>query len=290
MISIEAYRAAIGRFYGKAKKKDRFQSFNNFDMTILKRLDMTFIIVMVLFLISVTPLLIVIGIESYSICMEYIACIKLFCSLTLTYCYTLVVVCTCTDLLALTFQKKANRDVLMQKPSRMQDRKDQKAFEPLVVYKYKDTIIPDGRDMKRNVVEMKLCMGNEANFWLIDEKPVTIKSFLTICGMMKKNSILCLSLACLGILTISTMMMKKLTRLLFYIYVGCTVIFCSFYAYLGYFVMIMQIYSFTSHHDYFPHYMGYVNNTVNNLELYCLNHLKLLQLIIDGYSRWKKQT
>ena len=42
MISIEAYRAAIGRFYGKAKKKDRFQSFNNLDMTILERLDMTF--------------------------------------------------------------------------------------------------------------------------------------------------------------------------------------------------------------------------------------------------------
>ena len=41
MISVEAYRAAIGRFYGKAKRKDKFPSFKTSSMAFLKNIECT---------------------------------------------------------------------------------------------------------------------------------------------------------------------------------------------------------------------------------------------------------
>ena len=162
MISIEAYRAAIGRFYGKSKRKDKFQTFNYFDTTFLNRFDMTFIFIMTLFLMVITPFVIDIGINLFSICMEYISLIKIFTPLIMTYCYGLMVTSICTDLLAITFQKKVNRDVLIQMSPKIQNTNDEKTsqVEPLIQCKYIDTIILDGRHRSRIVVEKRLCMGN----------------------------------------------------------------------------------------------------------------------------------
>ena len=108
MISIEAYRSAIGRFYGKAKKKERCnQPFMGITTSILKEYDWT-LLFMMLYLITVV-LNVELNIDLYWYCMEVMKYIGAVLFIIMIYCYPLMVVCISTDLLALTFQKEVSR-------------------------------------------------------------------------------------------------------------------------------------------------------------------------------------
>ena len=269
MISIEAHRAAIGRFYGKAKIQNKSVTMKGADNLTLFLLIITIILSMICYIFSI-------GIIMY-ICYDHF--IPHILQLMILYGSSIYGICMYSNLLVNMFEKTMNEHILMRESSAdktliqckyvdtfvldmsvldmFQKMKNEHVLmresSPLIQCKYADTFVLntsvlDGRDRKSPDVEMKFCVENGQIYFLIDEKTCNIDSEM-IYNIIVKICSYILILACIS----------------FWLYVSYTV--------------FMNKSVINSH---FNNYIGHENNTQNNLELYLLNHLKLAQLLIDG--------
>ena len=128
MISIEAYRAAIGRFYGKAKKGEKRS-------TTVGNCVMTFSFLVIFLLIIFYGLLIEM-MYTYHIYVPYLI------MLLMTYSVSLVMIFVFSDSLSLIFQRNVNsKNVLMRKSV---------VDETLVQCRNVDTYVIDGRARQSN--------------------------------------------------------------------------------------------------------------------------------------------
>ena len=98
MISIEAYRSAIGRFYGKAKKIDKPKAIQTSEL--------------VCFLFKLFLLMILFLAFAYS---EFFVYVTMVLVLLMAYGYCLTTCCITMDLLASSFQKAALREKMFMK-------------------------------------------------------------------------------------------------------------------------------------------------------------------------------
>ena len=106
MISIEAHRASIGRFSGKAKYLSQTKSCQN-----LKGIDPTLLLFLIMLLeVLVYGLIFMI----LNVFFTYIAALLM---LTVTYGYALWIIKSCSELLSLTFRKVVKSTELMRDPS-----------------------------------------------------------------------------------------------------------------------------------------------------------------------------
>ena len=161
MISIEAHRAAIGRFYGKAKIKNKFQSIDGVD-----------ILIIIIFLLIVS---LVYGAFIGFIYMSFDLCFySYFLPLVLTYCSSISIICMYTDILAITFQKTMCREKIIMKPFCFKTMKSIK--RPLDTCKYVDTFMLDGRDTIYSDVEAKIIVEDGQIYVWFDDKNGFIKS------------------------------------------------------------------------------------------------------------------
>ena len=268
MISIEAHRAVIGRFYGKAKIQKKSANMKGVNMRLFLFI-ITIILSMICYIFSI-------GIIMY-ICYDHF--IPHILQLMILYGSSIYGICMYSNLLVIMFEKTMNEHILMRESSAdktliqckyvdtfvldmsvldmFQKMKNEHVLmresSPLIQCKYADTFVLntsvlDGRDRKSPDVEMKFCVENGQIYFLIDEKTCNIDSEM-IYNIIVKICSYILILACIS----------------FWLYVSYTV--------------FMNKSVINSH---FNNYIGHENNTQNNLELYLLNHLKLAQLLIDG--------
>ena len=128
MISIEAYRSAIGRFYGKARKIDKAKTFQPSEL--IWFLFWMFLLLLVLCAFSFTELFI-----------HFIMVIVLM----MAYGYCLTIFCITMDLVAHSFQNSVHRQRVFRKlrPSLPDGIKPLSALIPCC---YLDTFVLDGRD------------------------------------------------------------------------------------------------------------------------------------------------
>jgi O-acetyl-ADP-ribose deacetylase (regulator of RNase III) len=131
MISIEAYRAAIGRFHCKTVKKDRSQMMTSSEINLL-------------LLITILSLLIY-GLFIVFSCTDFFMYFLLLLIVILTHGYVLLIISISSDLLAMSFEKHAIKERLFRKTSLANG---VKAHQALIHCKYLDTIVLDGRDGK----------------------------------------------------------------------------------------------------------------------------------------------
>ena len=186
MISIEAYRASIGRFSGKAKYLSQAKACQS-----LKGIDPALLLFLVMLL---EVLLYGLTFMTMIVCFSYITALLM---LIVAYGYSLWIVKCCSELLSLTVQKVVKNTELMGDPSRPDGIK----VHPLIPCSYLDNIVPhgscrfldasalDGRDVEtQKSNEMKL------------RKLLTIvtKCMITLC-----NAIICTMSICI-IIELST--------------------------------------------------------------------------------------
>ena len=176
MISIEAYRASIGRFSGKAKYLSQAKACQS-----LKGIDPALLLFLVMLL---EVLLYGLIFMTMIVCFSYITALLM---LIVAYGYSLWIVKCCSELLSLTVQKVVKNTELMGDPSRPDGIK----VHPLIPCSYLDNIVLhgscrfldasalDGRD-----VETQKSSFNE----LKQRKSLTI---VTKCIMMLCNAIIC---------------------------------------------------------------------------------------------------
>ena len=222
MVSIEAYRAAIGRFNGKAKKSSKFQTIPPTEIT--------------MFLFLMTLLLVII----YGLSIAFIFS-GLFMNLMMTYGYILTIICFSTDLLAISFQKMAITERVFRKTSLPSGVK----VHTLIRGRYLDTFVLDGRDGKSDPetderdteIDVKLCSTENNSIKSIDSGKI-YKMFVNAVH----NTIL------FGIMLLTV-------NLIFHV---------------------------SKNGNRLGNYSNHATNTTSCLERYCLNHLKLGQLLIDG--------
>ena len=101
MISIEAHRAAIGRFYGKTKIKDK--------RSVIDKKSLTFFIFIVIFLLIMFYGLLVKILYTFHITLPYLM-------LLVIYSISLASICMLSDSLFMILQKKVcSKNVLMRK-------------------------------------------------------------------------------------------------------------------------------------------------------------------------------
>ena len=183
MISIEAHRAAIGRFYGKAKIQNKSVTMKGVDNLTLFLLIITIILSMICYIFSI-------GIIMY-ICYDHF--IPHILQLMILYGSSIYGICMYLNLLVTMFQKTMNEHVLMRESS---------ADKTLIQCKYADTFVLntsvlDGRDRKSPDVEMKFCVENGQIYFLIDEKTCNIDSEM-IYNIIVKICSYILILACIS--------------------------------------------------------------------------------------------
>ena len=134
MIATEAYRSAIGRYRGKARKIDKIKYGKGIDTTLS------------LFLITFVPVILYgLFITTILICSDYLMYFMAFLLLMLIYGYPLILICICADLLSITFRKIVCKKVLMRKSS---------LDKTLIPCKNLNTHMLDGRD--RTSIERQL--------------------------------------------------------------------------------------------------------------------------------------
>ena len=127
MSSVEAYRAAIGRFYGRPKNRGNIQRIKPAEMTLF------------LFIMTFLPL------PLYVLLIAFIS-IDLF----VYYGYALAIVCFTLDFLFIGFQDMAHKEVTFRLKSHCNGVK----VNTLVHYRYLDTCVIDGRDGKSALKSM----------------------------------------------------------------------------------------------------------------------------------------
>ena len=137
MISIEAYRSAIGRFYGKAKKTDKPKTFQTSGIAWI--------------LFEMVLLLLLYGIFIAFPCIRFFIHFIMFLVLFISYAYCLTFVCIAMDLISLGFEKMAHGSKVFRKPSLPNGIK---AHQALVYCRYLDTFVLDGRDWKTGTESM----------------------------------------------------------------------------------------------------------------------------------------
>ena len=134
MISNEAYRSAIGRFYGKMKKTDKPKTSLPSELTSS--------------LFQMVVLLVLYGLMIAFSCTEcFVYFIMLF-ILFMAYGYCLTIFGITMDLVAVSFQKMTIREKMFRKPSLPNGIK---AHQPLIHWRYLDTFVLDGRDGKPGI-------------------------------------------------------------------------------------------------------------------------------------------
>ena len=129
MISIEAYRASIGRFSGKAKYLSQAKACQS-----LKGIDPALLLFLVMLL---EVLLYGLTFMTMIVCFSYITALLM---LIVAYGYSLWIVKCCSELLSLTVQKVVKNTELMGDPSRPDGIK----VHPLIPCSYLDNIVPHG--------------------------------------------------------------------------------------------------------------------------------------------------
>ena len=139
--SIESYRAAIGRFSGKARyvsQNKTFQKVGWVDVTLF------------LFVLTFLQLLsyVVIVTTMYAYLTEFVALMML----TITYGYSCLIVYQGSELLSRTFEKLAKKNELMRKPSLPLGTK----VRTLVPCSYLHTFVLDGRDSRTETQENEI--------------------------------------------------------------------------------------------------------------------------------------
>ena len=128
MISIEAYRSAIGRFYGKARKIDKPKTFQPSEL--IWFLFWMFLVLLVLCAFSFTELFI-----------HLIMVVVLI----MAYGYCLTIFCITMDLVAHSFQNSVHRQRVFRKPKPSLPG-GIKPLSALIPCCYLDTFVLDGRD------------------------------------------------------------------------------------------------------------------------------------------------
>ena len=136
MISIEAYRSAIGRFYGKAKKSEKPTTPQS-----AKLASYSFITCL---------LLLFYGLFIALACTQYFV---YFLMLLVAYGYSLTILCISVDILGFRFQKMVQKERMYRKPSLPNGIK---AHQALVHCRYLDTFVLDGRDGKPDIQALKI--------------------------------------------------------------------------------------------------------------------------------------
>ena len=129
MISIEAHRASIGRFSGKAKYLSPTKSCQN-----LKGIDPALLLFLAMLL---EVLLYGLIFMTMIICFSYIAALLM---LTVAYGYSFWILKSCSELLSLTLQKVVKNAEVMRDPSRPEGIK----VHPLIPCSYLDNIVLHG--------------------------------------------------------------------------------------------------------------------------------------------------
>ena len=231
MISIEAHRAAIGRFYGKAKKVSRQQT--------IKHNHMGFHLFLASFLI-----LIFYAVFMAFICSDMFIYFIFILLLAVSYGYPLIVICMCTDLLATSFIKTVRKDRLMAKPS-LPNRP--KVARTLVCCSILETFVLDGRDGRCNQQSTMLDIDIEER--KIYNTTMRVDMVIDSDKIYKMISETCYYILLLG-------------SSLFAIYFTCDLL------------------SLTD--SQLQHFKSFISCMKNVLQLYFLNHLKLMQLLLDG--------
>ena len=306
MISIEAYFSAIGRFTGKARRISGTNAFHKVEWG-----DMTLFLFLMTFLQVILYGLVV---TTMYVCFYYFMA---FLMLTITYGYSYLMIYHGSELLSMTFLKMAKRSVLMRKPS------PPKGIEVRTLIpcnyldtfvldgrcKYLDTLVLDGGDWKTQVHHI----DNEMIYGLIVNAALYVILFtpilLCLCFDYDRYDLLNINnntndllnhpihlnhlnliqllltiLSCVNFMYNLFCMNRNgkiynmIVNATSYIILFASISLCL---YLSYHVLAIN-----NENDQFKNYIGHDNNTLNSLELYLLNHLKLAQLLVDGDVEW----
>ena len=186
MISIEAYRATVGRFRGKSTKSNKMNANQSTEVPM-------FLFVMTLMLLLFYGIVILCAIFFFYYMVPLI--------LVAMYGYTLSIFCVSTDLLGITVIKMGKRDELMRKPSPSKGIKD----HSLIPYNYLNTYVFDGR--------CSYGKGAEGKSQLNLNRPKIRKLFFTLTKCIQKFScFLCNFIICTSCVNIALAIHSKMNN------------------------------------------------------------------------------